>query len=224
MEFERKIEQQEKENEELTLKIEKLTREKSTGESAEDKKEVEEYDNLNKQIEKLKAELKKAESNKSELKHKGKKSGTELEVLFKERSGEAANLQKCIAQAKLTLEQLQKEESPENTPTASPRKPNPNDKARPQRKRPTERAELEKALKENKEWKERCNAMAQQLFEAKVAWAEENNGYQKGICDLARVYNYAITRLGQLQYDYANVKAEYDKIDKRRKKYLPKKK
>lgn len=223
-ESKKKLERQEKENEELARKIEKLQEVKANEEEVKNTKELEEQDRINKQIERLKAELKKAESTKSPLKLKSKKSEADLEVLFKERSGHLANLQKCLAQAQLTLEKLRKEQtegSPENTPTASPQKKNP---ARPLRRRATERAEIEKATKENKEWKDRCNAMAQQLFEAKVAWADENNGYQKGTNDLSQVYTYAVTRLEELRQDYTNVKSEYDKLNKKRTKCLAKKK
>eukprot|EP00826_Nyctotherus_ovalis_P059877 TRINITY_DN8365_c0_g1_i13.p1 TRINITY_DN8365_c0_g1~~TRINITY_DN8365_c0_g1_i13.p1 ORF type:complete len:340 (-),score=117.04 TRINITY_DN8365_c0_g1_i13:55-1074(-) len=225
-EVQKKLEQQEKKNEELRAKVEQLKSKgsKSDESASQHSQELEEYNKITRQIEKLKAQLKNSESanNPSIIRQKSKTKEGEMEELFKERSGHMANLQKCIAQAQTSLEQLQKEpaeESAENTPTASPHK-SPNDKARPLRRRPTARTEIEKAARENKEWKERCNAMAQQLFEAKVAWADENNNYQKSTTDLNQVYTFAVTRLEQLKHDYASVKKEFEKIDKKRKKYL----
>lgn len=202
VEEQKKLEKQEKENEELETRLKKLKEEKLDDTVLQNRIELEE------QVEKLKNELKKAEALTNPTKQKHQRNKLERkEKEFRDKSGQLSNLENCLVHARATLNQLQSAEYNPDT-----------------RIQQTQQSTMETAIKQNKEWKDKSIAMALQLFEAKVAWADENNNYQKNTNELNNVYNNTIVKLEQLKNEYKHIKKEYAKMDKKRRKCLAKKK
>eukprot|EP00826_Nyctotherus_ovalis_P057557 TRINITY_DN7876_c0_g5_i1.p1 TRINITY_DN7876_c0_g5~~TRINITY_DN7876_c0_g5_i1.p1 ORF type:complete len:129 (+),score=42.78 TRINITY_DN7876_c0_g5_i1:211-597(+) len=93
-EKQKKLKEQEQENKEIASRVSKLKEEMNANrENVENKKKLEE---CTREIEKLTAELMKACPIDKEQSRK-------LEKSFREKSGEVANLEKCLMHARLTL-------------------------------------------------------------------------------------------------------------------------
>ena len=211
----RKVEKQTKENECLKTKIDSLRNEaeKLNEIISQNKKSLEEHERIDLQIEKLKAELKNYDVSLLNNTNKSGKTIEQLEEIFREKSGQESNLEKCLIQARSTLSKL-KDQSPEG----------PQNLNIPNIENNKEPKDMEKVKRENNEWKDRCKAITQQLFEAKVAWAEENNNLQLGMQNLSQTLDFTSSRIEQLKIDYDNVKTEYNKIKKKLNKCIAKKK
>ncbi len=78
---------------------------------------------------------------------------------------------------------------------------------------------LEEAEGSNKEWKEKCEAMVKQLFEAKVAWADQNNTIRTDLEKMQKMSATTKESYEKLMGEYIWIKGEYARCMDSLKKY-----